>query len=361
MKVLEVIQSLDIGGAERALEQRLRYLPGHIDTVVLHGPARTGLQVSLPSTVRTIEDALSHRTLERVIASESPGVVVIHNPLTLIRYPRHLAQQLAPLVVYLAHASVLSDDRWKSRLITIPFRLSLSKATRILAVSRQAGTQVGSRHEFDVVHLGSTLSESPLEETQQENFEWLQAAKFRFLVLSRLSSTKNVKGLLKAISGVQQSFRDSEARLLVVGDGPEKEGLLKLVSPLGIDDLVRFSPTTNSPAEFLRNTDYLVISSFSEGGPLTAYEALLAGCRLVATPVGVVPDIAEAFPGQVIVAQGHHSNAFGLALQMALTGGRRKSRPLQDNASARLLVSTQSCSRDFYDQIQSPAGPGQLA
>ena len=351
-----MIASLDVGGAERALAARLEFQPDGVETVVLHGPPRTPQQVVLPERARSIELPLSRKALKRAIRLESPDVVVIHNPLSMIRYPRNIAVGTVPRAVYVAHAAVISEKYWKAGLLMIPFRLSLSKATKILAVSRQAGTQVGPRRKFDVVHLGSTLSESPLEETQKENFEWLQAAKVRFLVLSRLSATKNIGGLLKAISGVQQDFRSSQARLLVVGDGPEKEGLVKSVSSLGIADLVRFSPTTAAPAEFLRNADFLVISSFSEGGPLTAYEALLAGCRLISTPVGAVPDIVEMYQEQVVVAKNHQTEALGSALLQALAEGRPKSSPQHEVESASLRFSTQSCAADFYDRIPAYYG-----
>lgn len=361
MKILEVIASVDVGGAERALAARLEHQPEGFETVVLHGPPRTSRQVVFPKKIRCIERSLSRKALRSVIESESPDVVVIHNPLNLVRYPRRTRTTRTPSVVYVAHAAVVAEQAWKARLLLIPFRLSLRKAAKILAVSRQAGTQVGSRRHFEVVHLGSTLSESPLEENQRSNFEWLQSAGVRFLVLSRLSATKNIGGLLNAVSQVQEEFRLSRARLLVVGDGPEKEVLLESVAPLGITDLVRLSPTTTSPTEYLRNTDYLVISSFSEGGPLTAYEAILAGCRLISTPVGAVPDIVELFPDQVIVTQSHHTDALRSGLRAALAGGRPNPSPRQANSSTRVRFSTQSCARDFYAQIMNHSGPDRLS
>ena len=351
MKVLEVITSLDVGGAERALAARLEFQPEGVETVVLHGPPRTSQQVVLPERARSIELPLSRKALKRAIRSESPDVVVIHNPLNMIRYPKSAVTQEAPRVVYVAHAAVVSEKSWKALLLAIPFRLSLSKATKILAVSRQAGTQVGPRRNFEVLHLGSALSTQPLEESQRDNFEWLQEAGTRLLVLSRLSKAKNLPSLLAAIAQARDTLSEARVRLLIVGDGPDRAGLLRRTDNLGIGDLVRFSPTTQAPTEFLRHADFLVIPSSSEGGPLTAFEALLAGTDVIATPVGVIPDLAAKFPARFTVSNGASPHQLLEAVNLAFQRRQTRSNEQPVDPETITALETSGCAGVFYELI----------
>lgn len=107
---------------------------------------------------------------------------------------------------------------------------------------------------------------------------------------ARLVPNKGLTPLLKAIAGIP------EARLLVVGDGPEKQNAIKLVDKLGIENRVTFLgwlPTQEAVSGAMQTARMFVMNSSSEGGPRTALEAMACGLPVITTEVGVMPEVIE--------------------------------------------------------------------
>lgn len=78
---------------------------------------------------------------------------------------------------------------------------------------------------------------------------------------------------------------------VVVGDGPEREGVVSLARQRGLSHRIRFPGALPEAARYLTALDLFVLSSRSEGTPMVLLEAMGAGIPVVATPVGGVPDV----------------------------------------------------------------------
>ena len=85
--------------------------------------------------------------------------------------------------------------------------------------------------------------------------------------------------------------KSDEPTFLVVGDGDLLQPLKKKAENLGIDNHVKFLGHCFEIPNLLGQVDIKVIASLSEGGPLTVLEAMAAGCAIVTTKVGVVPEV----------------------------------------------------------------------
>lgn len=77
----------------------------------------------------------------------------------------------------------------------------------------------------------------------------------------------------------------------IVGEGPERTALETWTRRQGLAHRVRFYGTIPQAARYLRAFDVFVLSSRSEGTPVTLLEAMAAGVPVVATGVGGVPDV----------------------------------------------------------------------
>lgn len=80
-------------------------------------------------------------------------------------------------------------------------------------------------------------------------------------------------------------------RLVIVGDGPEKKNLMQTVQETGTQDTVILAGYQSNPYSYMKNSRFLVCSSFTEGLPVIAMEALCLGIPIVSA----VPSIAEVF------------------------------------------------------------------
>ena len=84
-----------------------------------------------------------------------------------------------------------------------------------------------------------------------------------------------------------------EARLVLVGDGPNREALEALARSLGIADRVYFAGYQERPELFVREMDVFALTSRLEGLPLAILEAWAAAVPVIATAVGGVASLIQ--------------------------------------------------------------------
>lgn len=97
-----------------------------------------------------------------------------------------------------------------------------------------------------------------------------------------------------------------EAKLLVIGDGPDRERLEQHATELGLNGRVRFvgSVPRADVLKAFASAEALVLSSDWENFPHTAVEALALGTPLIATWVGGVPEIVSDGVNGLLVPPG---------------------------------------------------------
>jgi glycosyltransferase involved in cell wall biosynthesis len=80
---------------------------------------------------------------------------------------------------------------------------------------------------------------------------------------------------------------------LIVGDGPEKNKLVKLASVLGISHNVAFKPYTKPIKDVLYPSKIFIMTSESEGLPMSMIEAMACGLPVVVSNINDIPDIVD--------------------------------------------------------------------
>jgi glycosyltransferase involved in cell wall biosynthesis len=147
---------------------------------------------------------------------------------------------------------------------------------------------------------------------------------------ARLRNEKDHRGLITAMKLVKARFPG--ARLLLAGDGPEREKLEQFVKSERMTESVAFLGQVRSVSALYAGVDIYVQSSLFEGLPLAILEALASSLPVVATRVAgnveiiedrkngllVEPRDPEAL-GEAIVWMAAHR---GEARQMGITGRR---------------------------------------
>ncbi len=108
--------------------------------------------------------------------------------------------------------------------------------------------------------------------------------------VTALRPEKNLARLLRAF---RLATRDAPARLVVIGDGPERPALEALARELGIAGAVHWAGQVVQPAGLIKALDIFAMSSDTEQMPLSLLEAMAAGLPAVATDVG---DIRAMLP-----------------------------------------------------------------
>ncbi len=109
--------------------------------------------------------------------------------------------------------------------------------------------------------------------------------------LSRLAPVKGHIHLVRAMPAILA--RVPQARLEIVGDGPERPALAAEVRRLGVSHAVEFLGWQDDPGPLLDRWRVLAAPSVMEGFGLSILEAAMRGLPIVATRVGGVPELLE--------------------------------------------------------------------
>lgn len=135
-------------------------------------------------------------------------------------------------------------------------------------------------------------------------------------VASRLAPVKNVGLLLDVAERV--AARNRRVRFVVVGDGAGRADLERRRDERGLADVVGFAGRVPDVGAVLAGADIALSTSDYEGFGLFVVEAMAAGLPMVATEVGVVPDLVRDHDAVLAAAVG---DAEGLAAAVADLAG----------------------------------------
>jgi glycosyltransferase involved in cell wall biosynthesis len=100
-----------------------------------------------------------------------------------------------------------------------------------------------------------------------------------------LRPEKNLGRLLRAFAALPPA---GAVRLVIVGDGSERAGLVEEARRLGIEARVCFAGATHTPERYLGLFDLFAMSSETEQMPISILEAMAAGLAIVSVDVGDV-------------------------------------------------------------------------
>ncbi|MDP3788945.1 MAG: glycosyltransferase family 4 protein [Candidatus Omnitrophota bacterium] len=164
------------------------------------------------------------------------------------------------------------------------------------------------------------LSKGPTEEekTAARRKFGLENAAVIIGAIGRLSPVKGQEVLLRAANSILKGF--PEARILLVGDGPDEQHLKGLVSELGIEKNVVFAGSVNDTKEALSIMDVFVLPSIKEGLGLSLIEAMACGRPCVASRIGGVENVIEEGKTGLFFTSGD-SEELAAAVKRILTDG----------------------------------------
>ena len=143
--------------------------------------------------------------------------------------------------------------------------------------------------------------------------------------VARLDKVKDQAGLLSAFKFLREEAGHANCRLIIAGEGPQRETLERQIVKLGLVQTVRLLGNRDDVAELLAECDVFVLSSIAEGMPVTLMEAMAAGLPVVATNVGGIASVVEdGVTGTLVPAGDPHAMAAALSAYVEHEALRRQ-------------------------------------
>ena len=266
--------------------------------------------------ISPIRDIIAAAKLARLIRQERPQILHTHTAKagTIGRLAALLAGPARPaLVVHTFHGHVLRG--YFDPVRTAAFRLlekGLARvSTALIAVSPEVrddlvGMGVAPASKFVVIRLGIELEKRVHAQPglREESRRQLGVTPDRFLVgwVGRMTGVKRVDDVLLGFVRLREQGID--AVLCLIGDGPDREGMEQRASELGVIRHCLFLGYQEEVAPYYAAFDAVMLPSANEGTPVSVIESLAAGCPVVATRVGGVPDVVNENEDGFLVEMG---------------------------------------------------------
>ncbi len=133
--------------------------------------------------------------------------------------------------------------------------------------------------------------------------------------VATLRKEKNIPRLIRAFT---QATAQIDAKLVVVGGGPEHQFLWQLVQEHHLTEKVILLGHKDDPAEIVKCFDIFAISSDTEQMPISVLEAMAAGCPVVGTDVGDIKEMVVP-SNKPFLCPTTEETAFVINLQRLLT------------------------------------------
>ena len=172
-------------------------------------------------------------------------------------------------------------------------RVSLRASKRVVTVSRAFERQLVDRglnpSKITVLHNAVdpkwAMKVCAMDRTAVRRELGFQPGERILVAIGRMSREKGHTDLLAAFHRLRQ--RIPHARLVLVGDGPERGRLQEIAG-----EAVLFTGQVRDATPYYAAADVMVLPSLTEGSPNVLLEAMAAGIPVVATAVGGTPEIA---------------------------------------------------------------------
>ncbi|HTU91890.1 MAG TPA: glycosyltransferase [Gemmataceae bacterium] len=334
--ICQVLHSLQVGGAEvlaarlaRRLQESYRFLFVCLDKL---GPLGEALrEEGFPVEVLDRRPGLDWRStirLARLLRRERVEMLHAHQytPFFYALTARWLGKRIP--VLFTEHGRHFPDYPRRKRIIAN--RLLLSRRDRVAAVGESVRQAVIANEGIPAERVGviyngidpNSFGKAPQDRDGVRREIGVGTDDLVVIQVARLDYLKDHLTAIRAVERV--AVQRPEVRLVLVGEGPEREKIEAEVRQRQLSPHVRFLGLRGDVVRLIPAADLFLLTSISEGIPLTVIEAMAAGLAVVSTRVGGVGEIVVDGQTGLLAPAGDDSTLAEHILSLSADVARRQ-------------------------------------
>jgi glycosyltransferase involved in cell wall biosynthesis len=298
-RLLYVVTLAEVGGAQSYVRDLMSAMQDEFDVAVAahgDGPVRAAAaELGVPffplhhvrRALSPVHDPLGLAELVRLFRRVRPDIVHLNSSKAGVLGRLAGVLALVPIRVFTAHGWAFKATTGASaKLYLVADRLVRPMTTMVVCVS-ETERRAGLAARVCTVE-GSIVIPNAVEvgELRRDTFNRTSPGAL-IVSVGRLAEPKDFSTLVEALSRVDAGA----ARLRILGDGPLREALTSQIEGLGLDGSVELAGEVTDVGRHLHEADVFVLSSRSEGMPISVLEAMAAGLPVVATDVGGLSEV----------------------------------------------------------------------
>lgn len=349
MRILNLSLDQSLLNRHSAAANRIQSLGSLVERYLIIVPARFDTKVELADNLKVIgvggRNKLQAawclwRRAQELLSDQTFDLITVQDVYFLAWVAERLAKQFKlPLEIQVHGFERFSG--WRKLLA----QYLLPKATGVRVVSQRLKKQLVEDFKVSATKISVLPIRSDFECDLSAPLISKTAGDFIFLTVARLVSVKNIAGLLSALAKVRELH--PEAKLWVVGDGPERQRLERLSANLDLREVVKFWGRRTDLSSFYRSADTFVLFSNSEGWGLSVLEAGACGLPVVMSDVGCAREVVKTGQSGLVVAVGDEE-ALSSAMNSLLTDSTLRQNLVKGLTQELKTLASQAESLDAY-------------
>ena len=171
-------------------------------------------------------------------------------------------------------------------------KFSIEESDGVTAVSRFLKEKTITNYDInkEIEVIPNFIDTQVLKPRENGCFRKNLAAKGEKIIV-HTSNFRQVKRVPDTIKILEKIIKEVPAKLILVGDGPDRSECERLTRDLNLYDKVKFLGKQDGLVEILNSADLFLIPSQSESFGLAALEAMACGIPVVSSSVGGLPEL----------------------------------------------------------------------
>ena len=169
---------------------------------------------------------------------------------------------------------------------------SINKSDEVTSVSESL--KQDTLEFFDIkkeIHVIPNFIDKRKYNRTPENCHRSLMARDNERIITHISNFRKVKRVGDVVAVFNRIQQQIPAKLIMVGEGPEKEGVERMVEELGISDKVIFLGNSNEIEHILCFSDLFLLPSEKESFGLAALEAMITKTPVISSNTGGIPEL----------------------------------------------------------------------
>lgn len=318
-KILFVITQSEFGGAQRFLDTLVSHLPQNEYQILIatgsngdgqflshlhkHGFATHKL-AHLVRQPHPYNDFLAISELRSLIKKFQPDTLFLCSSKAGVigsvaaNWPTHLP---GLRVIYRIGGWSFNDPQpqWKKSL-WIQIERKTAKYKDVIIVNNKHDfdqakhLRIKPRGTLELVYNGLDSSEINFLSSEEARQKLgLSDQDFVIGTIANFYPTKGLTYLIEAMAILSHKLPTTNYKLLIIGDGEERNKLQAQIQQLGLNHRVILYGRLDDARSYLKVFDAYVLPSVKEGFPWAILEAMRAGLPVIATRVGAIPEVIQ--------------------------------------------------------------------
>ncbi len=365
--VCQLLHGLEVGGAEVLSARLARQLRGKYRFLFVCLDQKGSLGEELEAEGFPVHclarraglDLGCIRRLSRLFEQEGVDLIHAHQygPFSYGAMARSLGRLSVPLL-FTEHGRHFPDVTSRKR--RLANRWLLRPSDRVIGVGNAVREALIKNEGFASQRVGVIYNGIPLDrfgagssvDRDRIRHELgISADSFVLAQVARLDYLKDHATALRMIRRVAD--RLPGAQLLLVGEGPERTQVESLIAQLGLANQVRLLGQRSDVPCILQASDVVILTSISEGIPLTLIEAMAAELPVVATDVGGVNEVVVHGKTGLLAGTGDDSALAQHVIELAGDRHARERMGRLGQARARALFSESRMHSGYVELFES--------